>query len=293
MQSIALSVSGTVCPTGPVAIRFSTPVRGAEVHVSDRQIAEAEVAIRNSAGQYMSSSGSFTSTSESWRTAFLNSPGSPGSNYSYTTPVIPAGAYVVRVRGVDHHGFATNPTVDVNVTVQVPASNPPVANFTVNCTQNICEFDARSSTDENPTALTYSWNFGNGSGSGAVVNRTYTSANTYTVTLTARDEWGYTGTATQTVTIVEPANNQPPNAVISTPSCAGLVCNFSSASSTDPNTGDTISRQWNWGDGTPNSTSTSTSHTFAAAGTYTVTLTVTDGWLKSSTVTLDVTVTSP
>jgi PKD repeat protein len=259
----------------------------------DRQIAEAEVAIRNSAGQYMSSSGSFTSTSESWRTAFLNSPGSPGSNYSYTTPVIPAGAYVVRVRGVDHHGFATNPTVDVNVTVQVPASNPPVANFTVNCTQNICEFDARSSTDENPTALTYSWNFGNGSGSGAVVNRTYTSANTYTVTLTARDEWGYTGTATQTVTIVEPTNNLPPNAVISTPSCAGLVCNFSSASSTDPNTGDTISRQWNWGDGTPNSTSTSTSHTFAAAGTYTVTLTVTDGWGKVGTTTREVTVASP
>jgi PKD repeat protein len=256
----------------------------------DRQIAEAEVAIRNAAGQYMSSSGTFTSTSESWRNAFLNSPGSPGSNYSYTTPVIPAGQYVVRVRGVDHHGFATNPTVDVNVTVEVPASNPPVAAFTANCTENVCQFDARSSTDENPTALTYSWNFGNGSGSGAVVSRTYTAANTYTVTLTARDEWGYTGTATQTVTIVEPASNQPPNAVISEPSCAGLVCNFSSASSTDPNPGDTITRRWNWGDGTADSTSTSPSHTFTAAGTYTVTLTVTDGWLRASSTTVQVTV---
>jgi large repetitive protein len=259
----------------------------------DRQIAGAQVAIRNSAGQYMSSSGTFTSTTESWRNAFLNSPGSPGSNYSYTTPVIPAGAYVVRVRGVDHHGFTTNPTVDVNVTVEVPASNPPVANFTVSCTENICEFDARSSTDENPTALTYSWNFGNGTGSGAVVTRTYTAANTYTVTLTARDEWGYTGTATQTVTIVEPAGNQPPNAVISPPSCSALVCNFSSASSTDPNVGDTITRLWNWGDATPTSTLTSTSHTFPAPGTYTVTLTVTDGWGRATTVTREVTVTSP
>jgi large repetitive protein len=256
----------------------------------DRQIASAQVAIRNSLGQYMSSSGAFTSTTESWRTAFLNSPGSPGSNYSYTTPVIPAGDYTVRVRGVDHHGFTTNPTVDVNVTVQVPASNPPVANFTVNCTENVCEFDARSSTDENPTALTYSWNFGNGTGSGAVVTRTYTAANTYTVTLTARDEWGYTGTATQTVTIVEPAGNQPPNAVISPPSCAGLVCNFSSASSTDPNVGDTITRQWVWGDGTANSTSTSPSHTFTGPGTYTVTLTVTDGWGRTGTDTEVVTV---
>jgi large repetitive protein len=257
----------------------------------DRQIAAAQVAIRNSAGQYMSSSGTFTSTTESWRTAFLNSPGSPGSNYSYTTPVIPAGQYTVRVRGVDHHGLTTNPTVDVNVTVQVPASNPPVANFTVSCTENVCQFDARSSTDENPTALTYSWNFGNNTtGSGAVLTRTYTAANTYTVTLTARDEWGYTGTATQTVTIVEPAGNQPPNAVISPPSCAGLVCNFSSASSTDPNLGDAITRLWDWGDGTPTSTSTSTSHTFTAAGTYTVTLTVTDGWGRASTDTEVVTV---
>ena len=39
-----------------------------------------QVAIVNSAGQFMSSSGSF-GTSESWRSAFLNSPGTPGSNY--------------------------------------------------------------------------------------------------------------------------------------------------------------------------------------------------------------------
>ena len=260
----------------------------------DRQIASAQVAIRDSQGRYMSSSGTFTSTTESWRTAFLNSPGSPGSNYSYTTPVLPAGQYTVRVRGVDNNGFMTNPTVDVNVTVQVPASNPPVANFTTSCTENVCTFDARSSTDENPTALTYSWNFGNNTtGSGAVLTRTYTAANTYTVTLTARDEWGYTGTATQTVTIAEPAGNDPPNAVIGTPSCSGLVCNFSSASSTDPNVGDTITRLWDWGDGTPTSTATSTSHTFPAAGTYTVTLTVTDGWGKASTTTRQVTVTSP
>ena len=61
----------------------------------------------------MGSTGTFgPTTNESWRTAFLNSPGSPGSNYSYTTPVIPAGTYTVRVRGVDNHGFITNPPLD-------------------------------------------------------------------------------------------------------------------------------------------------------------------------------------
>jgi hypothetical protein len=57
----------------------------------DTAMGQVEVAIVNSAGQHMSSSGNFTSTSQSWRSAFLNSPGTPGSNFSYTTPVIPSG----------------------------------------------------------------------------------------------------------------------------------------------------------------------------------------------------------
>jgi hypothetical protein len=267
----------------------------------DRQIASAQVAVMNAAGQYMSSSGTFTSTTVSWRTAFLNSPGSPGSNYSYTTPVIPAGVYTVMVRGVDSHGFATNPTYDVpGVTVQVPVSNPPVAAFTVACgtggDTNLCQFDGRATTDENINAVTYSWNYGTGqgTGSGAVPPvKTYTAPGTFTVTLTARDEWGNIGTATQTVTITEPTDNVAPNAVISEPSCSALVCNFSSAASVDPNVGDTMSRVWNWGDGTPATTTTSPSHTFALAGTYTVSLTVTDGWGKATTVTRSVTVAAP
>ena len=135
--------------------------------VDDRQIAQAQVAIVDAQGRYMGSSGTFTSTNASWRTAFLNSPGSLGSNYSYTTPVIPSGVYRVLVRGIDHHGFTTNPPAEAtNITVNTPASNPPVANFTYTCAQNVCEFDARTSTDENTPTLTYSWNFGQGSGSG-------------------------------------------------------------------------------------------------------------------------------
>ena len=162
--------------------------------------------------------------------------------------MIPAGNYTVRVRGVDQNGLTTSPTSDVTVSVQVPTSNPPVANFTFKCgpavatgvRTNTCEFDARTSTDENAPTLTYAWNFGNGTGSGAVVRRTYTAAATYTVTLTARDEYGNVSpVTTQTVTIAEPADNVAPTAVISTPSCTGLVCNFSSATSADPNVGDT------------------------------------------------------
>lgn len=260
----------------------------------DQAMQRVEVAVVNAAGQYMSSTGGFTSTTPSWRAAFLNSPGTPGSNFSYTTPVIPAGTYRVLARAVDQHDQVTPTPTERTVTVTVPDGNqPPVPSFTVTCNQNVCTYDARGSTDESPTALTYAWNFGNGSGSGAVVTRTYTAANTYTVTLTARDEWGLTATSTQTVTITEPTGNRPPNAVLNPPACTDLSCNFSAVGSSDPDTGDSISYRWTWGDGLPDTTASATTHAFPAAGTYTVTLTVTDGWGKATAVTRDVTVTAP
>jgi PKD repeat protein len=259
----------------------------------DQQIVEAHVAIRNALGQYMSSSGAFTSTNVSWRNAFLNSPGSPGSNFAYTTPVIPPGAYTVFARGEDQHGFTTPEPLQRNVTVTgSPTSLPPVADFTYSCAENVCSFDGRSSTDETPATLTYSWNFGNGSGSGPVPNRTYTSPGTYTVTLTVRDENSLTGVTSKIITIVEPAGNLPPIPVISAPVCTARTCNFSSAGSSDPNTGDTFSRRWDFGDGTT-STSTSPSKTYAADGIYTVTLTVTDGWGDVATTTRTVTIAEP
>jgi PKD repeat protein len=247
------------------------------------------VAIRNADGWYLTSAGTFSPT-ESWRTTFLNSPGSPGSNFSYTTPPLPAGAYSVTVRGVDQHGLTTPEPLVRNVTVAAAPSNPPTAAFTVSCAQNVCSFDGRTSTDENAPTLTYAWNFGNGTGTGPLPVRTYSAPGTYTVTLTVRDEFGLTGTASQTVTISEPAGNVAPTPVLNPPSCAGLVCNFSAVGSTDPNAGDTITYLWDFGDGTPTSPATAVSHRFLVAGTYTVRLTATDGWGKSATVTRQVTV---
>jgi large repetitive protein len=282
-ESLLSPIEGTEFPDGRIFVSGRAE--------DDQAMQRVEVGIVNSLGQYMSSSGTFTSTTASWRTAFLNSPGTPGSNFSYTTPVVPPGAYTVQVRAVDQHNFVSIVYVR-HVTVTHPPNNPPVASFTTNCAENVCTFDARGSTDENAATLTYSWNFGNGTGSGPLPTRTYTSANTYTVTLTARDEWGVTGTATQTVTIVEPPGNVAPNPVLNPPACANLACNFSGVGSADPNTGDTFTYLWNFGDATPTSTSSAPAHTFPAAGTYTVTLTVTDGWGKSKSTTRDVTVTA-
>ena len=135
----------------------------------DQAMQNVEVAIVDSAGRYMDSSGGFPNTSESWRGAFVTSPGTVGSNFSYTTPVVPPGDYTVKIRGIDNHDQATTPPAERHVTVTHPPGNTiPMADFTVACNQNVCTYDGRSSTDENAATLEYSWNFGNGTGSGAL-----------------------------------------------------------------------------------------------------------------------------
>jgi hypothetical protein len=127
---------------------------------ANASIASVQVAVVNSAGQYMSSTGAFTSTTASFRNAFLNSPGSAASNYSYTTPVIPSGTYTVIVQPVDVRGQIGVARTSTGITVGQPSNNAPVASFTYSCAQNVCTFDGRGSTDENPSSLTYAWNFG-------------------------------------------------------------------------------------------------------------------------------------
>ncbi len=176
-----------------------------------------------------------------------------------------------------------------------PSSNvEPVAVGTVSCNQNVCTFDARASSDESKPTLSYEWDFGNGDDDdNALTSETYTSPGTFTPILTVEDEWGLTHSVTMDpVTITMPAGNQAPTAVITQPTCVGLVCNFSGATSSDPDDGDTRSYLWSFGDG-GTSTSASPSRTFVAAGTYQVSLTVTDGWGNSSTATRTVTVSVP
>ena len=260
----------------------------------DQMMAKVEVAVLDGQGRYLTSTGVFTSTTPSWRTAFINSPGSPGSNFSYTTPVLPAGGYTVLTRATDQHDNVTVDPPVRHVTVTIPPGNvAPQASFTTSCTQNVCTFDGRGSSDENAPTLTYAWSYGTSASTGPLPTKTFTAAGTYTVRLTVTDEWGASGSTTGTVTITEPTGNLAPTPVLNPPSCAPLVCNFSAVGSADPNTGDTVGYRWDFGDLTAASTSSAPTHTFPAAGTYTVTLTVTDGWGRSAGTTRSVTVTAP
>lgn len=149
-QTGATSTDGKIVVTG----------RAEDAPDPNASIASVQVAVVNSVGQYMSSTGTFTSTTASFRTALLNSPGSTASNYSYTTPVIPAGTYSVIVQPVDVRGQMGVARTSTGVVVSQPSNNPPVASFTYTCNQNVSTFDGRGSTDENANSLTYAWNFG-------------------------------------------------------------------------------------------------------------------------------------
>ena len=81
-----------------------------------------------------------------------------------------------------------------------------------------------------------------------------------------------------------------PIPVINEPSCAGLTCNFSAVGTVDPNTGDTITYAWDFGDPTSWRNNIRTglgdlARVHRAPATYTVTLTATDGWGKAATIT--------
>jgi hypothetical protein len=87
--------------------------------IDDVGISSVQVNIVNSLGQSMSSGGTFGSTVR-WVSVFLTSPGTPGSNYAYTSPAIPAGTYTLNVRATDNYGQVMTAPVSVSVSVSGP-----------------------------------------------------------------------------------------------------------------------------------------------------------------------------
>ncbi len=99
---------------------------------------------------------------------------------------------------------------------------------------------------------------------------------TTTVTFSATDSCGGTGSDTSAVTIEEEAANQAPTADPNGPYSAqlGNPITFDGSGSFDPD-GNIVAYDWDFGDG-GTGTGVNPTHTYTTAGTFTVTLTVTD-----------------
>ncbi len=223
--------------------------------------------------------GSGSSDSDGTIAAYSWSIGGTGSTASKT--YASAGTYNVTLTVTDNGG-ATNSATS-SVTVTAPVNIAPSASFTSNCTDLSCSFDGANSSDSDGSIASYSWSFG---ATGVSASNTYTSAGTYSVTLTVTDNNGATNAVTNSVTVTSPPVNSSPIASF-TSSCTDLNCSFDGANSSDSD-GSIASYSWSFG-----ATGVSASNTYASVGTYSVTLTVTDNNGATNAITNSVSVTSP
>jgi PKD repeat protein len=188
----------------------------------------------------------------------------------------PYDALPVVMCGRDYYN--TNYLDFVFVRKYVPATtvnNPPTASFTYSptspTTDDTIQFTDQS-TDSDDTIASWYWDFGDGTTS-AEQNPThrYSTAGTYTVTLTVTDDDGTTDSTSQTVEV-----NQPPVASFTySPSSPTTDDTIQFADASTDGDGTIVSWSWDFGDGTT-STEQNPTHQYLSVGTYEVTLTVMD-----------------
>jgi len=157
----------------------------------------------------------------------------------------------------------------------------PVADAGSNQTVDVdttVTFDGSGSSDDG-SIVTYAWDFGDGSSPGGSVAPThiYSSAGTYTVTLTVTDNEEVTDSDTTVITVIDGSANQDPVADAGSNQTVDLgdTVTFDGTGSSDPE-GSSLSYAWDFGDGSSPGSGVAPTHDYLSAGTYTVTLTVTD-----------------
>ena len=170
--------------------------------------------------------------------------GSLNPSHTYQNP----GSYTASVSVTDANKLTSSSAVVVTVNDVAPtASLAGPSSGTVGTSLTY----TATATDVSPAVqaagFTYAWNFGDGStGSGATASHSYASAGTYTVSVTAKDEYGKTGTSSETL-VVSSSSALTVNAGSNLTTNAGATVTFAGTVSggTSPYT-----YSWNFGDGT-------------------------------------------
>jgi len=185
--------------------------------------------------------------------------------HEYTT----AGTYTVTLTATNACGS------DIETKTDYITVNPcvaPTADFAGSPTSGDAPLTVSFTDQSSGNPSSWDWDFGDGGTSTAQnPSHEYTTAGTYTVTLTATNACGSDiETKTDYITVTEPTP-APVAAFSGTPTsgCAPLTVAF-----TDESTGEITSWDWDFGDG-GTSTAQNPSHEYISGGTYTVSLTVT------------------
>ncbi len=176
--------------SGSVTVNVSPAPRGPKLDI--------QATLRNSAGTILASS----NPTESLPAALT---------FSVTT----AGTYYVSVDGIGKGDPLTTGYTDygsvgqyvVSVTSQSTVSQPPTAVLSATPTSGTApltvNFSAAGSTDGDGSIVSYAWNFGDGGSQtgGTTAQRTYSSAGTYTASLTVTDNTGLTDTKSVSISV--------------------------------------------------------------------------------------------
>jgi PKD repeat protein len=216
--------------------------------------------------------------------AIYTSPAAPPAGTSGTATRV---TIVVTPSGSNFQA-STSQTVDIRLVppgVILPPTGTPSASFTFAPANPVVnspvQFDASASGcgASGPACqiTSYVWSFGDGGqATGRNASHTYSSQQTYTVTLTVTTDRGLAASGSQVVTVGAAGLPTPSFTVSpSTPGVGEQV--FFNALASTPGAGHSsiVSYRWTFGDGATGSGAT-TSHTYTASGTYTVQLAVTD-----------------
>ena len=114
-------------------------------------------------------------------------------------------SYRYSVAAYDKAGNTSAQSTVASATTPACANLPPVADAGLDQSAtvgNVLTFNGSRSYDPDGTIASYAWSFGDGgTGTGSVVNHAYTTAGTYTATLTVTDNLGATGTDTAQVNV--------------------------------------------------------------------------------------------
>jgi PKD repeat protein len=191
-------------------------------------------------------------------------------NYLFTDDSIATdGTYWYRITCCNGDGVPSVTSEGQSITVP-GGGGPPIANFSANPTTGNVPLTVQFSDESIGEIDTWSWDFGDGATSTdqSPVHE-YTSAGTYTVTLTVSGTGGSDSESkTDYITVSEPGTIDAGFSGNPISGDSPLTVSF-----TDESSGTYDSWYWDFGDGSI-STGQNPAHTYNLVGTYTVTLTI-------------------
>ena len=191
-------------------------------------------------------------------------PATPQQSTASTTTTVSnltdGATYYFVVKAHDGNGTVSGPSNEVSKTLAA-VTPAPVANFSADKTSGAAPLAVQFS-NSSTNATSWSWNFGDNTSSTAQnPSKTYSSAGTYTVKLTATGSGGsHTVTKTNYITVNQPTAPVANFSANQTSGTAPLTVQFANSST------NSTSWSWNFGDGTT-STAQKPANTYTTADT--------------------------